>query len=174
MNFYTRRFNLYLLPVAALLLVAGCALFNRQPKGIATLRVHIESGANASSDTKTISVLRAAPVMVTIATDPILTEANILTAKLVESPGGFAVQIKFNESGSLALEQYSAINPGKHFAIFGQWGEPPTNHRWLAAPSINRFIASGTLTFTPDASRAETEELVKGWNIAAKNSAVKN
>ena len=45
------------------------------------------------------------------------------------------------------------------------------NGRWLAAPSINRLVANGTLTFTPDASREEAEQLVKGLNLAAKNYA---
>ena len=136
MNFYGRRFNLYLL-LAALVLLAGCALFKRQDKGEAALRVHIESGEHLSEGTKTISVLRATPVMVTIVTEPILTEADIAGASLITTPGGFAVQVKFDESGSLILEQYSSANPGKHLVIFGQWGEKLVNGRWLAAPSIN-------------------------------------
>jgi preprotein translocase subunit SecD len=108
---------------------------------------------------------------VQIATEPILTEANIVAAGLIETPGGFAVKVKFDQSGSWTLEQFSAMNPGKHFVIFGQWGEKLVNGRWLAAPSITRRMASGTLAFTPDASRAEAEQLVKGLNVAATNYA---
>ena len=117
---------------------------------------------------KTVSVLRADPVLVNIVTEPILTEANIIAAKLMDAPGGFAVEVKFDESGSWTLEQYSAANPGKHFAIFGQWGDKLANGRWLAAPLITRRIANGMLVFTPDASREEAEQLVIGLNIAAK------
>jgi preprotein translocase subunit SecD len=173
MNFYRRRFNLYLSLAAALALVSGCALFHRSAKGMADLRVHIESGASLSGATKSISVLRSAPVMVNITTEPVLTEADIITATLITTPDGFAVEVKFDEAGGLTLEQYTATNPGKHLAIFGQWGEKLADGRWLAAPGINRLIANGTLTFTPDASREEAEQLVKGLNIAAKYYAAK-
>jgi preprotein translocase subunit SecD len=173
MNFYGQRFNLYLLLAAALTLASGCALFNREARGSAALRIHIESAGSTSGDSQTISVMRSQPVMVNITTEPILTEANIVAATLLEAHGGFAVEVKFDESGSWALEQCSATNPGKHLAIFGQWGEKLGNGRWLAAPSISRRLAGGTLTFTPDASREEAGQLVKGLNIAAKNYAAK-
>jgi len=168
MSFYGRRFNLYLSLMAALALVSGCALLNIKEKQTAALRIHIESGASVPGASETIPVMRTAPVMVNIATEPILTEANIASAALIETRGGFALEIKFDQSGTWTLEQYTALNPGKHLAIFGQWGEKLENGRWLAAPSINRRMAGGTLAFTPDASRAETEQLVKGLNLAAK------
>ncbi len=133
MNFYARRFNLYLL-LAALALVSGCATGKNDDKQPAALRIHIESDAGMASNSKTISVLRSEPVAVTIVTEPILTEANIVAAKLMETPGGFAVEVKFDESGGWTLEQFSAANPGKHFVIFGQWGDKLANGRWLAAP----------------------------------------
>ena len=169
MNFYGRRFNLYFSLLTALTLVSGCALLNIKEKQTAALRIHIENGASVPGASEIIPVMRTAPVMVNIATEPILTEANIAAAALVERPGGFAVEIKFDQSGCWTLEQYSAANPGKHLAIFGQWGEKLENGRWLAAPSINRRMAGGTLAFTPDASRSETEELVKGLNLTAKH-----
>ena len=66
------------------------------------------------------------------------------------------------------LEQYSAANPGKHFAIFGQWGEKLADGRWLAAPLITHRIADGMLSFTPDMSREEADRLVLGLNNVAK------
>lgn len=174
MSFYARRFNLYLLPVLALTLATGCASFHKKDKDVAALRIHIESAARAPGVTQTISVLRADPVLVNIVTGPILTEANITAARLAETPGGFAVELKFDEAGSWTLEQYSAANPGKHFAIFGQWGEKLANGRWLAAPLITGRMAGGTLVFTPDASCEEAEQLVKGLNLAARNYAKEN
>jgi len=171
MSFYARRFNLYLLLAAALALVSGCATFHKKDQQVAALRIHIESAASAPGVTQTISVLRADPVMVNIVTEPILTEANIVAAKLMADPGGFAVELKFDETGGWTLEQYSAANPGKHLAIFGQWGDKLANGRWLAAPSIAGRMAGGTLVFTPDASRDEAEQLVKGLNVVAKNNA---
>jgi hypothetical protein len=177
MSFCRPRFNLYFLPAVLCLLATGCAgahlgtLFHREKKPIAILRLHVESESSAAGSTKTISVLRSQPVAVNISTDPILTETDVMAARLLEAPGGFAVELKFDDVASWRLEQYSAINPGKHLAIFAQWGDQPADGRWLAAPLIVRRMAGGTLVFTPDASHAEMEPWVKGLNEAAKKSA---
>jgi uncharacterized protein YhdP len=171
MSFCRRRFNLYLLAVA-LVTLPGCALWHHEQGPVAVVRVHVESESSEAGSTKSISVLRARPVMVNIQTDPILTEADVEAAKLLDSPeGGFAVELKFEETAGWRLEQYSATNPGKHLAIFGQWSDKPADGRWLAAPLIVRRIANSTLTFTPDASREEMEQWVKGLNERAKKNA---
>jgi hypothetical protein len=100
--------------------------------------------------------------------DPILTEANVVAARVIETPGGFAVEIQFDESSSLMLEQYSSSNLGLHFVIFGQWGEKASDGRWLAAPLITHRIANGQLAFTPDITRAQADRLVLGLNNVAK------
>jgi preprotein translocase subunit SecD len=161
-----RQFNIYFALAAALALLCGCQTA-KPPKDAGALRVHIETDTGAGDTTRTISVLRSDPVQVMIAKEPVLTEANIVAAKVVDAPGGFALEVQFDENGAWTLEQYSASNPGKHFAIFGQWGEKLANGRWLAAPLITRRIAGGKLTFTPDASREETGQLVLGLNNTA-------
>ena len=171
MNFYGRRFNLYLLLAVTLALVSGCAIFGKKDKQTAAIRIHIESDVNSSGTSKAISVLRSEPVMVNIVTEPILTEANVVSARLMTVQGGFAVELKFDETGSWTLEQFSASSPGKHLVVFGQWGDKLANGRWLAAPSINRRMADGLMTFTPDASREEMDQLVKGLNDFAKKTA---
>ena len=165
MNFYARRFNLYLLLA---LVVCGCATHKKKEEKVGMIRVHVESAGNLPSTATTISVLRSTPVLLTIGTDPVVTEVNLITATLIETPGGFAVRVKFDESGTWMLDQATARNPGKHLAIFGQWGKTVTLGRWLAAPLINHRIADGTVTFTPDASREETEKLVEGLNYTAR------
>jgi len=97
-----------------------------------------------------------------------LTEANTVAARVIDTRGGFAIQIQFDESSALVLEQYSAGNPGKHFVIFGQWGEKRADGRWLAAPLITHRIAGGNLSFTPDMPREEADRLVLGLNNVAK------
>jgi SecD-like export protein len=166
MMVWTRRFNLYLAMAAALALLCGCQIFRHKGPS-AALRIHIQVNADSLGTSQTISVLRAEPVQLTISHDPILTEANIVAARVINSPGGFAIEVQFDENGSWLLEQYSAANPGGHFAIFGQWGDKLANGRWLAAPLITRRIANGLLAFTPDASRAEADELVLGLNNVA-------
>lgn len=171
MCFYARRFNLYLLLLTvALLPAAGCKTDKSDPH-VASLRIHLQNRAQIPGSGKTVSVLRASPVLVTIGDDPILTEANITAAALIETPGGYAVEVRFDETGKWILEQYTSANPGKHLVIFGQWSDKAEDSRWLAAPIITHRIADGILSFTPDASRQESLQLVTGLNNMAKKIA---
>ena len=168
MNFSAGRFNLYLWILAvSLALTAGCKTGKDSDQQKAALRVHLQSSESIST-VETVSVLRSEPMLVAIATDPILTESHVDSARLVEAPGGFAVEIRFNQTGKWTLEQFTGSNPGKHLAIFGQWSDKLKDGRWLAAPVISHRIADGVLSFTPDASREEMEQFVLGLNNVAK------
>jgi preprotein translocase subunit SecD len=167
MKLWTRQFNIYLMLAAMLALFCGCQT-DKKDKEVSALRVHIEASPDSSSTSVTISIVRSDPVLVTIAQDPILTEVSIVAARVFDTPGGFAVEIRFDETATWILEQYSAANPGCHFVIFGQWGEKVADGRWLAAPTITRRIGNGVLAFTPDASREEADRLVLGLNNVAK------
>jgi hypothetical protein len=176
MKVCARRFNLFLLLTAALVLSGGCKTEkqqdqDRQNKTVAALRVHIEVNPDEIGTSQTISFPRTDPVVVTIANEPILTEANIIMAKMIESPGGlgYAVAVQFDEAGGLILEQYSAANPGKHFVIFGQWSDKPGDGRWLATQLITHHITNGVLSFNGDfSSTNEIGQLVLGLNNVAK------
>lgn len=150
-------------------LVCGCQT-NKKKDEISMLRVHLQASPHTVGATVNITVLRSNPVSVTIAHDPILTEASVVAAHVIETPGGFAVEIQFDESATLMLEQYSSANPGLHFVIFGQWGEKAADGRWLAAPLITRRIANGQLAFTPDITRAQADRFVLGLNNVAKKA----
>jgi hypothetical protein len=169
MKVLTRRFNIYLALAFLLGLGCGCQT-GKQEKEVGALRVHIEVSPDPGGTTQDISVLRSDPVLVTIKREPILTEANIVTAKVIDARGGFAIEIKFDENGTWLLEQYSAANPGRHFVIFGQWSEKPVDSRWLAAPIITHRIADGVLAFTPDCSREEADQFVPGLNNFVKSA----
>jgi hypothetical protein len=168
MKVLTRYFNIFL-ALAVLTGLAGGCQSNKQKDKTAALRIHIESAPNLTGTTQQITVLRSEPVVVTINRDPILTEANIAAARIINAQGGFALEIKCDEQGTRLLEHYSATNPGRHFVIYGHWGEKPTDGRWLAAPLISRRISNGTLAFTPDCSRLEADLLVVGLRPDEKN-----
>ena len=141
----------------------------KKKESVAALRVHLQANPNEAGATDNISVGQHDPVSVTVSHDPVLSEANILAARIIDTPGGFAVEVKFDESATLMLEQYSAANPGRHFVIFGQWGDKLGNGRWLAAPLITHRISNGELAFTADMSRTEADQLILGLNnVAAK------
>jgi hypothetical protein len=167
MKVRARQFNIYLTVATALALLCGCE--TDRPRGpVGALRVHVEISSNSADTSQTVSVLRADPVLVTIAQQPILTEANIVASKVVDARGGFAIEIRFDETGTWILEQWSASNPGRHLVLFGQWGDKLVNGRWLAAPLITHRIGNGVLTFTPDLSRPEADQLVLGLNNVAQ------
>ena len=151
----------------AVALVCGCQT-DKKKDDISVLRVHLQANKNTVGETVPVTLLRSNPVSVTIAHDPILSEANVVGARVIETPGGFAIEIQFDESSALMLEQYSSANLGLHFVIFGQWSEKVADARWLAAPLITHRIANGQLSFTPDMTREQADRLVLGLNNVTK------
>ena len=162
------RFNICLLLLAAVL-AAGCQTHGKKDKEVSTLRVHMETIPDMLSFSRTVEVFRAHPVSITVDTSPFLTEANVASAKVVESTNaGFDLQIHFDRRGTWLLEEYTTSNPGRHMAIFSEFGERLKHSRWLAAPIIRRRISDGILTFTPDATKEEAEQIAAGLNAVAK------
>ncbi len=170
MSFYARLFNIYFMSFMTLTLAtSGCASWHHKPKEpVGAVRIHVESPATIASQTHTVSVLRADPVVVRIGNDPILTETDLLRAQILHNPGGFYVELVFDEIGKLTLEQFTGAEEGRHLAIFAQWGDHLKDGRWVAAPVIDGRNASGRLSFTPDMSREEAEAWVTGLNATAK------
>ena len=164
------RFNIYLLLGLALVLACGCQTRgDDKDKVMATLRVHLEVAPESMDFSTSVPVYREHPVMVTVDKSPFLTEANVESAKVVDVRGGFDLEIKFDRRGTWLLEEYTTTNPGKHLAVFSEFGvKKSRTSRWLAAPIIYRRISNGILSFTPDASREESERIALGLNNVAK------
>lgn len=162
------QFNLYLLLLVTVWTGAGCKTSEPNPdKQTATLRIHLETNP-LFERSEQILVLRSAPIRINIESYPFLSETHLTSARLVEMPDGHALAIQFNQQGQRLLEQYSAGNSRRRFAIRTQFRQS-TNvfDRWIAAPLIAGRIADGIITFTPDADRAESEIIVRGWNNIA-------
>jgi len=168
MNFCARRFNLYLTLLLAVM-ICGCGTFHKKkPDKISAVRIHMEAPVGVPGQTRTVTVLRSSPLVVTVDIHPVLSEQNLLAAQLIETPGGFAVRLQFDETGGWMLEQATASNPGKHLVVFGQWGETSGDGRFLAIPLITGRNSSGVLSFTPDCSREEAQRFVDGLNEVSK------
>jgi len=162
------RFNTYLLAAALVALLAGCeTTSSKREKQIAVLRLHVEVNRDAGDRSEPVTISRAARITLNVDKNPFLDEAFVAEARVVDSLGGFTLQIQFDHRGTLLLEQYSATNPGKHLAIAAQFGEKEKVTRWLAAPLVTHRISDGILNFTPDATRAEAEEIARGLNNVA-------
>jgi hypothetical protein len=165
------RFNLYLLLALAAVMAGGCRTHkNDKAKQLATLRVHLESAAEGLSRALTVPIYRASPVDIRVEEEPFLTEAHVAGARVVDVLGGFDLQIQLDRQGTWLLQEYSASNPGKHYAIFSQFGQKGKAARWLAAPQFSKIMSDGMIQFTPDATREEADEIALGLNnIARKN-----
>jgi preprotein translocase subunit SecD len=165
------RFNLYLLLALLAVWASGCASSperkksREQEKQYSTFRLHLESPPDGSVFTASVPIVRANPTMITVTRSPVLDENSVVRAALIETAGGHAIQVQFDDHGRLVLESITSANKGKRMAILCQFPAP----RWLAAPRIAQRNTSGVLVFAPDADREESERIVRGLN----NTAVK-
>jgi hypothetical protein len=167
------RFNIYLLAVLGLLAGAGCnSPAAKKKKVLSTVLLHTEMNSDNKGRSERVEVFRAQPFSVTIDKQPFLTDAFVKDARVIEVVGGFALQLQFDQKGSWLLEETSVAMHGRHLAIFSQFVNPGEEHmntgRWLAAPLFSARITDGLLVFTPDASRAETEQIALGLNNVAR------
>jgi hypothetical protein len=156
------------LALALMVLSVGCKTSEerKRSKELSSLRVHVEADQGASDRNSAIAVHRSHPIYLNIDREAVLDESNVAAARVVDQPGDlFAVELKFDRRGSWLLERTTVMNKGKHLAVFSQFGH---DARWLAAPQITAKNSSGTLVFTPDATREEAERFVRGLNNVAK------
>jgi hypothetical protein len=156
-------FNSYLLVVAALML--GCQLGDKKKKELSTFRIHVETNPDGTGRNEPVRIGRAAPFVVNIEKEPFITEYHVENASVIEALGGFQVMIQLNRQGAWLLDQYSMASRGKQAAIFSDFGQEA---RWLAAPKLSRRIGDGVLVFTPDATREESDRMVRGLNNMVK------
>jgi hypothetical protein len=165
------RFNLYLLAALVAVTACGCRT-HKDPKAkeLATLRIHLEAGPQDTGRSIQVPIYRAQPIQFQVQNEPFITELQVASAKVVDVLGGFDLQIQFNHQGTWLMQQYSANNRGRHFAVFTQFGEKGKKTRWLAAPEFSMLITDGLIQFTPDASREEAEEIAIGLNNTAKKN----
>lgn len=163
MDFAPRRFNSYFLALLAAALACfgtGCKTPGRKAPQT-TLRIHAEATDN-SSFTRKIEVYRTFPTKMLVEQSPLLTEAEVKEAAVVEALGGFALQFKLDSRGRWLLDHHSSLHRGRKLAIFATFGEGGKKARWLAAPVLSHRISNGQLIFTPDATREEAELIVAG------------
>jgi hypothetical protein len=165
------RFNIYL--AAAALLLCGCVSDKKpDPEQTVALRFHLEVAPGESEDSTPVTVFRDNPMQVNVQKEPFLTEEYIEHASVIDESGGaFSLQLKFAWQGASLLDGATMANPNHRIVVFCLLGRAP---RWLGAPVIRKRISDGVLTFTPDASREETERIVKGLNKAVEKEKKKD
>ena len=164
-----RRFNIYLW-LGALLCATGCSSFSE--KDMSSVRLHMESNADGTAANGPVQVTRA-KIQINVEKEPFLTEGDLSGATLVDTVGGFAIQLAFDAHGSILLDMATSSHKGARIAILTQFPKskkvPIPLSRWVAAPLVTKRISNGLLVFTPDTTREEAERIVSGLNkVAAK------
>ena len=102
-------------------------------------------------------------MLVNVIKDSFLDERDVVKAAVLDTVGGFVIQINFDDHGRFVLDTVTSSNKGKRLAIMTE----AADRRWLAAPVITGRIVNGTLSFTPDATREESLRIVRGLNNAS-------
>jgi preprotein translocase subunit SecD len=156
------RFNAYL--VIALIALAGAGCKSLRKKEASTVRVHLEVTPDGTDKNGPVPVYRQNPTYVNVENSAFLTEAAVSKASVVDALGAFQIMLQLDRRGTWLLEQYTTAHRGRRMAIFSHFGEA----RWLAAPVMSKRISDGMLVFTPDATREESERIVRGLNNVAK------
>jgi hypothetical protein len=157
----------------SLLLAGGCSSpEQRRKKEYSAVRVHLEAPAAPASRSQPVPVYRAKPVFINVENAPFLSEHNVKAAAVIDVPGGFDLKLELDRRGTWLLEQYSSGNPSRRLVIFAQFASVTIpgqiEARWLAAIKLTHRITDGVLTFTPDATREEAEQIALGLNNTAR------
>src|SRR5687768_14371837 len=170
-NMKTWRWNINAIfcALALVCLLSACQTTEEKKaaKEQTIFKIHLERVADNKSDQSDVPVYRQRPTYIHIDTKEILNNYDIVNASVVDVPGGFGIRLVFNDHGSRVLENITARNAGKRLVIYAAWPEV----RWLAAPRITSRIGNAELVFTPDATREEAEQIVKGANNVASKMA---
>ena len=124
------------------------------------MQFHIESNPDPTGRTMDAPIYRANPFLLTVKREPVLDEGFMESVQMVDADevGGYAIKITFDKFGTRRLDALSIEHRSQRLAVHAEW----TEARWLAAPILNKRLSHGEFVFTPDATREETERIVRG------------
>lgn len=155
--------------------IVGCksSAERKKDKFMVSLSFHLEVPRDGSNRNYTIQALRSNPFAVNVEVAPFVDPSHIQSAALVDTLGGYAIQVTLNNSGVFRMQNVTGTNRQKRIAV--QSLNSDNEQRWLAAPKLTQPINNGVFIFTPDVdSREEAEKLVRGVNNMVKKIERKN
>ena len=155
-----------ILALLAVVLGFGCKSTKKREPGenYALVNFFIEQNNDGTKYSKLVSIYPSDPELFYVNSKPFLDTADLERVTLMDATGGFALQFQFNRHGTAVLESYTTSSKGKRMAIFCQF----TDSRVIAAPMITKRKTTGIIRFTPDCTREEAEQIVKGLTTAIK------
>ncbi len=140
--------------LAALLI--GCA--SNKPK--VTLRFHEQVSA-ALPEPRAMEVeVPATEQKLTISPYPVLSEKDVLEARLYPTAGGNAVQLRFDLHGTNLLNELTTRARGQYVVVF-------LDARPIAAVLLEQIISNGQFLLEGDFSDDEAQKLVDDLNKLA-------
>lgn len=148
--------------LAAVLLLNGCALFQKAPT--TRLWFHEETNPAVPAKHKREVTIPVSNLRVVVDPHPTLTERDVAEAEIVETAGGDAVLVKFNAHGRMALDQLTTQGRGQYLVVF-------LNNRAIAAWQIDRRLSLGQFLIEADLSDADARQLVDDLNRLARINA---
>lgn len=155
--------------VAFALVAAGCSSSEKEKKKEYTaIRFHAETIGDSTQGIP-VTVLRSAPITLRVEADAAADERDIVSARLDDVLGGYAITVNFTTHGRMVMEMASVSRLGLRLAVKATWtiGPGQTATRWLAAPVMNQGLSSGAFSFSPDCTREEALQIVRGINNVA-------
>ncbi|MBI2927373.1 MAG: hypothetical protein HYY24_16885 [Verrucomicrobia bacterium] len=171
MKLGSAAFNLYLISGLACLPLGCKSAGEAKPgKELSILRLHLEVNPDGTQRNRPVPIYRAKPEMVNVNVEPFIDERSVTNAAVLDELGSFALGVEFDWHGTLALEQATTAFKDSRMAVFGQWSDgKKVETRWLGAPKVSHSITNGAFIFTPDATREESELIVRGLkNLAVQ------
>jgi hypothetical protein len=159
-------FNIILI-AASMVLGLGCESNKSKLKkeDVSTIRFHAESDNGVPGRTMTVQISETPFIEMVLITDPFLTEANVLKAEAWDTTdGGVAIRLELDRRGRRMVEINSGLLRGRRIAVMSQFPES----RWIAVTMMEELGRDGVVLLYPATTPEETDRLVKGLNLLAR------
>ena len=144
------------LTALALVLSAGCALFNKRHDSI-SLRIHEQvSAALPEARVRTAEIPRM-NLTIPVNPYPTLSEKDLLSASVYETAGGTAILLRFDIHGAIALDEMTTRCRGQYLVVF-------LDERPVAAWLVDRRLTDGQFLLDGDFTDEEARRTVVALN----------
>ncbi len=147
---------------AGVVWLAGCALWPRSkdadsPKPVRAVLLQIcATAGSAGPGYRSVQDEAGQPLFV--ATEPLLTEADVLEADLLHSKTRSLVRIRLTQPAAEVLEQATAAPGGTRLAVF-------IDDTLVMSPVVPRPVTTGRFTLDGDFTLAEAERIARGLRV---------
>ena len=145
---------------AGALLLAGCALFRHQEPP-ATLRLYEEATSTLPEDNVRMVAIPKLGLKIPLNPYATISEEDVDKATLEQTPGGAAIEVQFDVSGSMVFNEMTTRCRGQYIVTF-------LNNRPVAAWLVDRRVTNGQFVVEGDFTDEEAGKAVDSLNKQSK------